>query len=51
MYWEETDLRRSRYSEGKTIAILKKHEAGLPAAELRRKYGVSDARYYKWRGA
>jgi putative transposase len=42
-------MRRSRYSEGQVIAILKEHEAGLPAAELCRKYGVSDATFYKWR--
>ena len=42
-------MRRSRYSEGQVIAILKEHEAGLPAAELCRKYGVSEATFYKWR--
>ncbi len=42
-------MRRSRYSEGQIIAILKEHEVGLPAAELCRRYGVSDATFYKWR--
>ena len=42
-------MRRSRYSEGQVIAILKEHEAGLPAAGLCRKYGVSDATFYNWR--
>jgi putative transposase len=31
------------------IGILKEHEAGLTAAEIRRKYGISDASFYKWR--
>ena len=42
-------MRRSRYREEQIIGILKEHQAGLPAAELCRKYGVSDARFYKWR--
>jgi putative transposase len=28
---------------------LKEHQAGLSAQELCRKYGVSDATFYKWR--
>ena len=46
---EETDMRRSRYREEQIIGILKEHQAGLPAAELCRKYGVSGATFYKWR--
>ena len=42
-------MRRSRYPEGQIIAILNEHEAGLAAAELCRKYGVSDATFYRWR--
>ena len=29
--------------------MLKEHSAGLSAGELCRKYGVSDATFYKWR--
>ncbi len=49
---EETDDEekpRSRFSEGQIIGILKEHQAGLGAKELCRKYGVSDAIFYKWR--
>jgi len=36
--------------EGKQIIkVLKEHAAGLSAGELCRKYGVSDATFYKWR--
>ena len=40
---------RSRFSEEQIIGILKEHQAGISAAELCRKYGVSDATFYKWR--
>lgn len=42
-------MRRSKFSEEQIIGILKEHEAGMSAAELCRKYGVSDATFYKWR--
>ena len=42
-------MRRSRYKEEQIIAILKEHQAGLSAQDLFRKYGVSDATFYKWR--
>jgi len=42
-------MRRSKYSEEQIIRILKEHDAGLSTAEICRKYGVSDATFYKWR--
>jgi putative transposase len=42
-------MRRSRFREEQIIGILKEHQAGLSAQELCRKYGVSDATFYKWR--
>ena len=42
-------MRRSRFSDEQIIGILKEHQAGLSAMELCRKYGVSDATFYKWR--
>ena len=42
-------MRKSRYSEAQIVAILKEHQAWLGAAELCRKYGISDATFYKWR--
>lgn len=42
-------MKRSRFSEEQIIGILKEHQAGLSAVELCRKYGVSDATFYKWR--
>lgn len=42
-------MKRSRFSEEQIIGILKEHQAGMSAAELCRKHGVSDATFYKWR--
>ena len=42
-------MKRSRFSDEQIIGILKEHQAGLSATELYRKYGVSDATFYKWR--
>ena len=42
-------MKRSRFSEEQIIGMLKEHQAGLSAAELCRKHGISDATFYKWR--
>lgn len=42
-------MKRSRYSEEQIIGILKEHRAGLAAAELCRKHGISEATLYNWR--
>jgi putative transposase len=42
-------MRKSRYTEEQIIGALKEHAAGLSAADLCRKYGISDATFYKWR--
>ena len=42
-------MKRSRFSEGHIIGILKEHEAGVAVADLCRKHGVSDASIYKWK--
>jgi len=42
-------MRKSRFSEEQIIGALKEHAAGLSAAELCRKHGISDATFYKWR--
>jgi len=40
---------KRRYSDEQTIGILKENEAGVSAKELCRKYGMSDASFYKWK--
>jgi putative transposase len=42
-------MRKSRFSEEQIIGVLKEHQAGLPAAELCRRYGISDATFSTWR--
>ena len=42
-------MKRSRFSEERIIGILKEHQAGLSAAQLCRKHGVSEPTFYKWR--
>jgi putative transposase len=42
-------MKKSRFAEEKIIAILKELEAGVKAAELARKHGVSEATLYNWR--
>jgi putative transposase len=43
---KETDMKRSRFTEEQIIGVLKEHQAGLIAAELCRKHGISDATFY-----
>jgi putative transposase len=40
---------KKRYSEEQIIGFLKEVDAGVPAVELCRKHGFSDASYYKWK--
>jgi putative transposase len=40
-------MKARKYTEEQIIAVLKEGEAG--AADLCRKYGMSDATYYDWK--
>ena len=42
-------MKKSRYPKSQIFQILKEAEAGIPVPELCRKYGMSNASYYKWR--
>lgn len=42
-------MKRSRFTKEQIIGILKEHQAGLSAAELCRKHGISDATFYNGR--
>ena len=42
-------MKRSRFTEEQIIGVLKDDQAGLSAAELCRKHGISDATFHNWR--
>ena len=42
-------MKRKRYTHEQIISILKEHEAGQPAGELSRRYGVVENTIYRWK--
>lgn len=40
-------MRKSRFTEAQIIGMIKEQEAGMPAAELCRRHGLSSATFYK----
>ena len=44
-----TQMKKSRFSEQKIIAVLKQAEAGVKVSELVRKLGISEATFYNWK--
>jgi putative transposase len=42
-------MKKSRYTDGQILAILKQAEAGTAVPELCREHGMSSAAFYKWR--
>ena len=42
-------MKKSRFTDGQILAILKQAKNGVPVPELCREHGVSSATFYKWR--
>ncbi len=42
-------MARKRHTEEQIIAVLKEAEAGMRTPDVCRKYGISDATFYKWK--
>ena len=42
-------MKASRFTETQIVAILKEADDGMLVKDVCRKYGISDATYYKWK--
>ncbi len=42
-------MRKSRFTEGPVIAIVREQEAGVSTAEMCRRHGISSATFYTWK--
>jgi putative transposase len=42
-------MKKSRFTEGQIIAILREQEAGSATAEVCRRHGISEQTFYRWK--
>lgn len=42
-------MRKSRFSEEQIIGMIREHESGVKTKDICRKYGISDATFYKYK--
>jgi len=44
-------MKKSKYSDQQIISLLKEVELGAKVVDVYRKYGISEATYYRWKAA
>ena len=42
-------MRKSRFSIGQVVAVLKQVETGMPVADVMRQLGISEQTVYRWK--
>lgn len=42
-------MRKSRFTEQQIISMIREHDAGVSAADLCRRHGLSEATFYKYK--
>lgn len=42
-------MKKARFTESQIVAAIKKQENGLPAKEISRELGISEATFYNWK--
>jgi putative transposase len=42
-------MKKQRFTEEQIIGVLKEQEAGVKAADLCRKHGISESTFYNWK--
>jgi len=42
-------MKKTRFTEGQIIAVIRQHESGLKTTDLCREHGISTATFYNWK--